>query len=64
MDKKDLKVLEKREVALVRATARAIALANGHSHPEAYADQVVSNFVDPGDVAEARREEDARREQE
>jgi hypothetical protein len=63
MDKKDIKVLEKREVALVRATARAIAVANGHSHPEEYADAVVSNFVDPGDVAEARAEEAAKREE-
>jgi hypothetical protein len=62
MDKKDIKVLEKRELALVRATARAIAVANGHSHPDDYAEAVVSSFVDPGDLAEVRAEEAAKRE--
>jgi hypothetical protein len=63
MDKKDIKVLEKRELVLVRATARAIAVANGHSHPDDYADAVVNAYVEPGDVAEARREETAKREE-
>jgi hypothetical protein len=64
MDKKDLKVLEKRENKLVASIARAIAVANGHSHPDDYADAVVQAYVDPGDVAEARKEEAAKREEE
>jgi hypothetical protein len=61
MDKKDLKVLEKRENKMVYALGRAIAIANGHSHPDDYADAVVNAYVDPGDVAEMRREESAKR---
>lgn len=64
MDKKDIKVLEKRELVLVRANARAIAIANGHSHPDDYAEAVVQAYVEPGDVAEARKEEAAKREEE
>jgi hypothetical protein len=64
MDKKDVKVLEKRETKLVSALARAIAIANGHSHPDDYADAVVNAFVDPSDLAEVRREEAAKREEE
>lgn len=63
MDKKDIKVLEKRELVLVRATARALAVANGHSHPDDYAEAVVQAYVEPGDVAEARKEENAKREE-
>lgn len=64
MDKKDIKVLEKRELVLVRATARAIAIANGHSHPDDYAEAVVQAYVEPPtDVSEARKEELAKREE-
>ncbi len=41
----------------VAALAKAIAAANGHSHPEDYAAAVAAAYVQPGDVAEARREE-------
>lgn len=61
MDKKDLKVLEKRENKLVAAMAKAIAVANGHSHPDDYADAVVQAYVDPTDVGQAREEEAVRR---
>jgi hypothetical protein len=64
MDKKDLKVLEKRENKLVAAIARAVAVANGHSHPDDYADAVVQAYIDPSDLAEVRREEAAKREEE
>lgn len=45
------------------AFAKAIAIANGHSHPEDYAAAVASAYAPPGDVAEAREEELAKREE-
>lgn len=64
MDKKDLKILDKRENQLVSALARAIAIANGHSHPDDYAQAVVNAYIEPGDLAEIRKEEAARRDEE
>jgi hypothetical protein len=46
----------------VAAIAKAIAVANGHSHPEDYAAAVADVYVEPGDVADARRDEAASRE--
>jgi hypothetical protein len=63
MDKKDTKILDKREALFVHALARAIAVANGHSHPDDYATAVADAYIEPGDLAEARREEAAKREE-
>jgi hypothetical protein len=57
MDKKDTKILDKRESLFVSAVARAIAVANGHSHPDDYARAVADAYLEPGDVAEARRDD-------
>lgn len=46
----------------VAAIAKAIAAANGHSHPDDYANAVADAYVEPGDVASARRDETGKRE--
>lgn len=47
----------------VAAIAKAFAVANGHSHPEDYAAAVAEAFEPKGDVAEARADESAKREE-
>jgi len=47
MDKKDTKVLDQRETKFVSALAKAIAVANGHSHPEEYAARVAEAYASP-----------------
>jgi hypothetical protein len=47
----------------VAAVAKALAIANGHSHPDDYAEAVANAYVEPGDVAEAKREESSKREE-
>lgn len=41
----------------VAALAKALALANGHSDADGYAQAVADAYVEPDDVAEARRDE-------
>lgn len=47
MDKKDTKILDKRETVFVSAIAKAIAVANGHSHPDDYAAAVAAAYASP-----------------
>jgi hypothetical protein len=49
MDKKDTKILDKRETAVVLALARAIAVVNGHSHPDEWAASVAAAYASPDD---------------
>lgn len=53
MDKKDTKILDKRETLLVTAIAKAIAVANGHSHPDDYAAAVAAAFASPDEEGAA-----------
>ena len=47
MDKKDTKILDKRETLFVAAIAKAIAVANGHSHPDDWAAAVSAAYASP-----------------
>lgn len=69
MDKKDTKILDKRETLFVAAIAKAIAAVNGHSHPEDWAAAVSAAYAspeEPSDLSvsldEARAEAKASRE--
>jgi len=57
MDKRDTKILDKRETLFVAAIAKAIATVNGHSHPEDWALQVSAAYASPDEEPSAPAEE-------
>ena len=57
MDKKDSKILDKRETAVVLAPAKAIAVVNGHSHPDEWAASVAAVYASPDDEEPAADKE-------
>jgi hypothetical protein len=57
--RKQQAVIDEAELVLVRKVARAIARANGHSHPDEHADRVVAAYKGELEPAEASEGEDA-----
>jgi hypothetical protein len=51
--RKQQKVIDEHELVLVHDFARAIARANGHSHPDEHADRVVAAYKGELEPAEA-----------
>lgn len=52
------KTEDKGETTFVRKFARALAVANGHSHPDEYADKVAAAYVAPPEPAESDEDDD------
>jgi hypothetical protein len=56
--RKQQKVIDEHELVLVHDFARALARANGHSHPDEYAERVVAAYKGELEPADASGSED------